>query len=156
MSCAVKNKEVRSLPAAGNRSDLFRTSLSCKPRSLMQVSLGWFDYSKCEEGCSNFDELALRHVDVSWYCYEIHPLKPNQKTPPCGFVALLKKLNIWEHSFSVSVPTFYKLAAALLFSAQQTQRVLLGLRPASFKNRRSFSYITTKFLFGSCSFSAII
>jgi hypothetical protein len=41
-----------SLPSAGSRSGCFHTSLGCKPRSLIRVSLGWFDYSKCEEGRS--------------------------------------------------------------------------------------------------------
>jgi hypothetical protein len=38
--------ELPSLPSAGSRSDWFRASLGCKPRSLILVSLGWFDYSK--------------------------------------------------------------------------------------------------------------
>jgi hypothetical protein len=40
--------------SAGSRSGCFHTTLGCKPRSLIRVSLGWFDYSKkCEEGRSN-------------------------------------------------------------------------------------------------------
>jgi hypothetical protein len=35
-----------SLPSAGSRPDCFHTSLGCEPRSLIRVSLGWFDYSK--------------------------------------------------------------------------------------------------------------
>jgi hypothetical protein len=38
--------ELPSLPPAGSRSGCFHTSLGCKPRSLIRVSLGWFDYSK--------------------------------------------------------------------------------------------------------------
>jgi hypothetical protein len=34
-----------SRPSAGRRSGCFHSSLACKPRSLIQVSLGWFDYS---------------------------------------------------------------------------------------------------------------
>jgi hypothetical protein len=46
--------ELPSLPSAGSRPGCFHTSLGCKPRSLIRVSLGWFDYSKrCEEGQSN-------------------------------------------------------------------------------------------------------
>jgi hypothetical protein len=38
--------ELPSLPSAGSRSGCFHTSLGCEPRSLIRVSLGWFDYSK--------------------------------------------------------------------------------------------------------------
>jgi hypothetical protein len=38
--------ELPSLPSAGSRSGCLHTSLSCKPRSLIRVSLGSFDYSK--------------------------------------------------------------------------------------------------------------
>jgi hypothetical protein len=38
--------ELSSLPSAGSRSGYFHTSLGCKPRSLIRVSLGWFGYSK--------------------------------------------------------------------------------------------------------------
>jgi hypothetical protein len=46
--------ELPILPSAGSRSGCFHTSLGCKPRSLIRVSLGWFENSKkCEEGQSN-------------------------------------------------------------------------------------------------------
>jgi hypothetical protein len=38
--------ELPSLPSAGSRPGCFHTSLGCEPRSLIRVSLGWFDYSK--------------------------------------------------------------------------------------------------------------
>jgi hypothetical protein len=38
--------ELSSLPSAGSRTGCFHTSLGCKPRSLIRVSLGWLDYSK--------------------------------------------------------------------------------------------------------------
>jgi hypothetical protein len=38
--------ELPSLPSAGSRSGCFHTSLGFKQRSLIQDSLGWFDYSK--------------------------------------------------------------------------------------------------------------
>jgi hypothetical protein len=38
--------ELPSLPSAGSRPGCFHTSLGCTPRSLIRVSLGWFDYSK--------------------------------------------------------------------------------------------------------------
>jgi hypothetical protein len=40
--------EIPSLPSAGSQPGSFHTSLGCKPRSLIRVSLGWFDYSKNE------------------------------------------------------------------------------------------------------------
>jgi hypothetical protein len=38
--------ELPSLPSAGSRPGCFHTSLVCEPRSLIRVSLGWFDYLK--------------------------------------------------------------------------------------------------------------
>jgi hypothetical protein len=38
--------EVPSLPSASSRPGCFHTSLGCTRRSLIRVSLGWFDYSK--------------------------------------------------------------------------------------------------------------
>jgi hypothetical protein len=38
--------ELPSLPSAGSRPGCLHTSLGCEPRSLLRVSLGWFDYSK--------------------------------------------------------------------------------------------------------------
>jgi hypothetical protein len=38
--------ELPSLPSAGSRPGCFHNSLGCEPRSLIRVSLGWFDYSK--------------------------------------------------------------------------------------------------------------
>jgi hypothetical protein len=38
--------ELPSRPSAGSRSGCSRTSLGCKPRSFMRISLGWFDYLK--------------------------------------------------------------------------------------------------------------
>jgi hypothetical protein len=38
--------ELPSLPSAGSRPGCFHTFLGCKPRSIIRVSLGWFDYSK--------------------------------------------------------------------------------------------------------------
>jgi hypothetical protein len=38
--------ELPSLPSAGSRPGCFHTSLGCEPRSLIRVSLVWFDYSK--------------------------------------------------------------------------------------------------------------
>jgi hypothetical protein len=37
--------ELPSLPSTGSRLDWFRTSLGCEPRSLIRVSLSWFDNS---------------------------------------------------------------------------------------------------------------
>jgi hypothetical protein len=37
--------EIPSLPSADSQPGYFHTSLSCKPSSLIRVSLGWFDYS---------------------------------------------------------------------------------------------------------------
>jgi hypothetical protein len=43
--------ELPSLSSAGSRPGCFHISLDCEPRSLIRVSLGWFDYSrKYEEG----------------------------------------------------------------------------------------------------------
>jgi hypothetical protein len=36
--------ELPILPSARSRSGSFHASLGCKPRSLIQISLGWFDY----------------------------------------------------------------------------------------------------------------
>jgi hypothetical protein len=38
--------ELPRLPSAGSRPGCFHTSLACKPRSLIRVSLGWIDNSK--------------------------------------------------------------------------------------------------------------
>jgi hypothetical protein len=38
--------ELPSFTWAGSRSGCFHTSLGCKPRPLIRVSLGWFDYTK--------------------------------------------------------------------------------------------------------------
>jgi hypothetical protein len=38
--------ELPCLSSAGSPSGCFHISLGCKPRSLLWVSLGWFDYSK--------------------------------------------------------------------------------------------------------------
>jgi hypothetical protein len=38
--------ELPSLSSAGSRPGCFHTSLGCKPRSFIRVSLGWFDNSK--------------------------------------------------------------------------------------------------------------
>jgi hypothetical protein len=38
--------ELPSLLSAGSRPGCFHTSLGCTPRSLIRISLGWFDYSK--------------------------------------------------------------------------------------------------------------
>jgi hypothetical protein len=35
-----------SFPSAGSRLGCLQSSLGCEPRSLIRVSLGWFDYSK--------------------------------------------------------------------------------------------------------------
>jgi hypothetical protein len=51
--------ELPSLPSAGSRPGYFHSSLGCKPKSFIRVSLGWFDYSKkCEGGQSNFGLFA--------------------------------------------------------------------------------------------------
>jgi hypothetical protein len=38
--------ELPSLPSAGSRPGCFHISLGCEPRSLIRISLGWFDYLK--------------------------------------------------------------------------------------------------------------
>jgi hypothetical protein len=38
--------ELPSLSTAGSRPGCFYTSLGCELRSLIRVSLGWFDYAK--------------------------------------------------------------------------------------------------------------
>jgi hypothetical protein len=64
--------ELPSLLSAGSRPGCFHTSLGCEPRSLIRLSLGWFDYSKkCEEGQSNPGSVSNRRrlmplVEVLW------------------------------------------------------------------------------------------
>jgi hypothetical protein len=46
LQLAFFSSELPSLPSTGSRPGYFHTSLGCKPRSLIRVSLGWFDYLK--------------------------------------------------------------------------------------------------------------
>jgi hypothetical protein len=58
--------ELPSLPSTGSRQGYFHTSLGCKPRSLIPVSLGWFNHSKkCEEGQSNSGLFASKRSKTS-------------------------------------------------------------------------------------------
>jgi hypothetical protein len=115
--------ELPSLLSAGSRSSSFHTYLGCKLRSLIRVSLGWFDYSKIKKNVRKDNPTARRGG-----CHSALSKKNCDEDFSCGVV--VTKLNHKEHDFVTGFQNDHAI------SIGERREISIRQRPGYTVNRR--------------------